>query len=202
MALVTKNNPVGVDYWIQGLQSQIYPYLQDKWALNDSQYCSYGRAYKVQEKDGFTPKVFVGKQNGIEYFTSLMNDTIPAMSFFYLGDTTRINHAGQNEVILSLVFFVNLQKIKPISVYGDVYGSAYNTTSYQRNDEEARLDVWTAVYERWGFRPNAIHTNSQVFRDFASMRTKKQTDFRDLEPWHYFRIEGTLTYENIALPAC
>ena len=202
MALVTKNNPVGVDYWIQNLQSQMYSYLTTVWGLDDSQYCCYGRAYKIQEKDGFTPKVFVGKANGEEYVTSLLNDTIPALSFFYVGDTTRVNFQGQNEANLSVIFFVNLARVKPMSVYSDVYGSTYQVPTTQRNDEEVHLDAWTTLYERWGFRPNAIHTGQMVFKDFQSMRTKKQSDYRDMQPWHYFRIEGTLTYENIALPNC
>ena len=46
-----KTTPVGVDWYIQQAQTQLYNGLIDRWALNSNQYASYGRCYRNKKND-------------------------------------------------------------------------------------------------------------------------------------------------------
>ena len=87
MALITKNSTVGIDVPIQQLQTKLYQQLKAAWNINnDTDYSSYGRAYKNQTNDGISPEVFIG---GLDYKDVYFDDTLKALSFFAIDDTVK-----------------------------------------------------------------------------------------------------------------
>lgn len=182
-----KTNPIGIDYWIQSLQGTMYPQLLSLWNMQDATYECYGRAYRIIDSDskGYIPVVFKG---GIDYKDCLLNDTLTALSFFSISEAMTVGKDLRNTAKVSLIMFVKLPVVK--------------TGTTQRNDEEVRIDVLNCIDQRFGFVTTGIYTGTQVLKDYPGMRMREDSRFLDMQPWHMFRIEGELTYDNISVPYC
>lgn len=178
MANITKPSVTGIDIPIQNLQTYIYNGLQPIWG----EYTQYGRAYRNQTKDGYTPEVYVG---GNEYKEVYFDDTISALSFFGLGDNQSINN-GNLSADVYLIFMVDLSKIKD-----------GNT----RNDEEARVDVEILTKSLvYGFVQSGYITGiDSVFKEYSGWRKDSGIKFRDTQPFHCFRINFKLNYNIYTL---
>jgi hypothetical protein len=102
MAIIRKTNPVGIDKPIDRLQNYLYNSLA--WA----NYESYHRAY-TNEKNGIKiPEIYTS--NG-EYKNVFYNDNFDATSFFIIDENRDTETV--NRVDLSLIYQVDLTKIKP-----------------------------------------------------------------------------------------
>jgi len=168
----------GIDIPIQQLQDWLYPKLLTKWGLNDSNFNMYGRAYRNQTEDGYTPEVYIGNN---EYKEVYFDDTLSASAFFGLGEDTQIANGTSVTAPVYLIFMVDLSKIK--------YGNT-------RNDEEARVDVEQLVMKAgFGFTlTDVILGIDNVFSEYAGWRKSDGIKYRDQQPLHCFRLNFKCLY--------
>lgn len=172
-----KPSVTGIDIPIQKLQTVLYNKILPLWNVNDASFTMYGRAYRNQISDGYVPEIYVGKN---EYSDAYFNDQLSASAFFGLGEVEKIDKSNPTADVF-LIFMVNLAKIKP----GDT-----------RNDEEARVDIEKICLNKdFGFYLGSMVTGiDQVFKEYTGYRTTKGIKFRDMHPWHCFRLNFKLTY--------
>lgn len=174
---VTKPSVTGIDIPIQKYQTVLYTQLQPLWAFTDATFNMYGRAYRNQTLDGYTPEIYKGVN---EYNDSYFDDTLSGSAFFGLGETTKVT-GGDVLANVFIIFMVNLDKIKP------------GTT---RNDEEVRVDVERIANTNiYGFFLTGIITGiDQVFKEYSGYKAVKGIKFRDMQPWHCFRLNFQVNY--------
>lgn len=173
-----KESPTGIDIHIQKLQQFLYPQLKTLWGIADNTaFDCYGRAYRNQVKDGFIPEAYVGNK---EYREVLFNDKRKAISFFGVGENIRYDH-GTATAQVYLIVMVNLSKVK-----GGV----------TRADEETHVDVQKLLQPgRSGFEMTGFETGIEnVFREYNGWRRDPGMKYRDMQPFHCFRINLSLTY--------
>lgn len=173
-----KEVPTGIDIHIQKLQRFLYTELKKAWGINDNvAYDSYGRAYRNQTVDGFIPEVYIGNK---EYREVFFNDKRKAISFFGVGESIRYNK-GTATASVYLVIMVNLAQIK-----GGV----------TRADEEAHIDVEKLLQPgRSGFEMVSFETGiDNVLKEYSGWKKDQGMKYRDLQPFHCFRINLSLTY--------
>lgn len=177
-----KNKPVGIDINIDRLQRVLYPQLKTAWSITgDTAYDCYARAYRNQTADGYIPEVYKGTD---EYKEVLFDDTLSALSFFGVGEQVRYQTGSAATAQVYLIFMVNLSKIK---------------NGATRNDEEARTDVIRLVTPApAGFTLTGIDTGiDTVFKEFSGFRKEQGMKYRDMSPFHCFRINFSLLYDPI-----
>lgn len=171
---VVKTGPIGIDIPIQHLQTYLYNALSGLW---NGTYNAYGRAYRNQSADGYTPEVYVGNN---EYNDVYFDDTLAVSSFFSVGEQTNVSKSNVVADV-GLIFMINLSQIKP---------------GTNRNDEEARVDVLKLVKAKpYGFTLSGIVIGiDQVFREYSGWKKEQGIKFRDTHPLHCFRINFKLNY--------
>jgi hypothetical protein len=171
--LVTKTNPVGIDYGIQTLQTDLHDALLTKWGISSSEYKAYGRCYRKPTDTGY---IVANYDSGAEY-TGLFDDTLKAISFFGQSPITRLDQKESTEV--HLVFFVNLVALKPSITH--------------RADEEVRKDVISLIGPAsYGFAYTGFDiTIESVLREYRASWHK----LMDMHPFHCFRINLKVQYD-------
>lgn len=174
----TRTKPTGVDIHIQKLQSFLYAQTKALWSLSDDDFDGYGRVYKNQTADGIIPEAYISDR---EYRDTLFDDRKKAISFFGVGDNISYNGATATAQIF-VIYLVNLGQIKG----GD----------QQRADEEARVDIQKLLQPgRYGTQIVSFETGiDAVFREFSGFRKDKGMKYRDLQPFHVFRVNLSLAY--------
>lgn len=174
---VVKTSVIGVDKPIQAFQTVLYNRLKPIWAYTDASFDMFGRVYRNQTKDGYTPEAYVG--NG-EYNDTFFDDTKSGTAFFGLGELTKVTN-GDTQADVFLIFMVDLSKVKP---------------GNPRNDEEARVDVEQIVMERLNgfFLSGIVLGIDNVFKEYSGYKVKDGIKFRDTQPWHCFRLNFKVTY--------
>lgn len=174
---IIKPSVTGVDIPIQKLQTVLYDKLKPIWGYTDQNFTMFGRAYRNQTQDGYTPEVYVGRN---EYNDSYFDDKLFGSAFFGLGELEKVDK-GNTIADIYLIFMVNLAKIKPGAT---------------RNDEEARVDVEQICLSRdFGFYLNGIVTGiDQVFKEYSGYKQTNGIKFRDTHPFHCFRLNFKLNY--------
>jgi hypothetical protein len=181
----TKPVPNGIDIPIQRFSIVLYNYLTSLWGLASTAYAAYGRAYRNQTDDGYVPQVW--NQTTGHYNEVLYNDTLSALSFFGVGDTTiyDVEKSSTSIADVFLIFMVNVPAIKPVGKFTP------------RADEEIRLDVEQfCQQERFGFRMQSFITGiDSVFKEYPGSWVKDGMKFRDLDPKHCFRINFKCYYD-------
>lgn len=171
--LVTKTAPVGIDYALQQLQTELHAALLTRWAIADAEYKAYGRCYRKPTDQG---NIIANYDSGTEY-TRMFDDTLKAVSFFGQSPVTRLDQKESTEV--HLVFFVNLAKLKPLIAH--------------RADEEVRKDVISLFAPAlYGFAYTGFEiTIENVLREYRASWNK----IIDMHPWHCFRINLKVLYD-------
>jgi hypothetical protein len=177
--LITKTNPVGIDFYIQKLQTYMHDILTAKWNVNDLYEC-YGRALRNKTKNGYKAEVYSPSTDN-DHKDVYWNDALAALSFFGIG-TTKIN---MNIAVadVHLVFFVELTKLKP--------------TIAHRADEEVRQDVLSIVKSGMhGFKVTSMSIGVEnALKDYPNSISSETLKYADMQPTHCFRINGELTYD-------
>lgn len=171
--LVTKTGPVGIDYGLQELQTELHTRLLTKWSITTDEYKAYGRCYRKPTDKGY---VAVNYDSGTEY-AMMIDDSLKAISFFGQSPTTRLDQKESTEV--HLVFFVNLAKLKPSIAH--------------RADEEVRKDVISLFAPAlYGFAYQGFEiTIESTLREYRGSWNK----ILDMHPWHCFRINLKVLYD-------
>ncbi len=182
MPNVTKIAPVGVDISIQNLQTYLFTKLCSTWNIDGSLWNSYGRAYRNQTADGYTPEVYTGGINkSTDYKEVMFSDTVALTSFFFLGEVIK-RSGGAQVAPVSMIFTVNLPKLKPDITH--------------RADEEVRVDVQKLLTTpKYGFEMTGWQLGiDNVFREFSGWKKTTGIKYRDEHPTHCFRIDMNLLY--------
>lgn len=176
---VTKPTVTGIDIPIQKYQGVLYNAIKTAWTVNDQTFNMYGRAYRNQDKENnsYTPEIYNANN---EYSDAYFDDKLSGSAFWGMGETTKVTGGDVNANVF-LIFMVNLDKVKP------------GTT---RNDEEVRNDIERIVLTpNYGFELTGIITGiDQVFKEFSGYKTVKGIKFRDMQPWHCFRLNFQINY--------
>ncbi len=174
--LITKTNPVGIDWYIQQLQTRLHTELLKTWGV-DVKYTCYGRCYRNKKDDGYIAEVYTG---GNEYKEVYHDDGISAISFFGISD--KITNDVENKARVHLVFFVNLWKLKP--------------TITHRADEEVRQDVFKAIgAQSFGFSFESVDLwLENVLKEYPGSRREQRLKAVDMHPVHCFRFNFKLLY--------
>lgn len=184
--LYTRTETIGVDTPIDGFQRWLYPKILSAWGLlaesdSNKAYNSYSRAYRNQTKDGYIPEVYIGDN---EYSNDLfLDDRIKALSFFNVADNTPFVN-GRFSANVSLVFSLNLAKISP---------------GADRQDEKVRQSVIQIVQnvKLFGFQFTGVETGmDSVFREYTGTRSNDGLKYRDMHPFHSFRLNFTVVYKS------
>jgi hypothetical protein len=180
--LITKTNPVGIDVAIQNLQAYLHKQLVKAWSLtgdSDPAFESYGRVYKNKKDTGYVAEVYTGNN---EYKEVYWNDTLKAISWFGLSDKIEFDKQNINKV--HLVFFVNIEKLKP--------GISH------RADEEIRNEIQKLFgYSLFGFSWESIELGiDNVLREYPGSRRDEGLKVVDMHPIHCFRINLKCIYDT------
>lgn len=178
--LVSKISPVGIDYRLQQLQTELHDRLLPKWNIGDGEYKSYGRCYKKPSDNGY---LAVNHEGGGEYSEVRWDDNtgLKAMSFF--GQSPRVGFNQWEKTEVHLVYFVNLSTLKP--------------TIEHRADEEVRKDVISLFAPAlYGFEYNGFEIYLEnVLREYPGSRRDKRLSIVDMHPYHCFRINLKVQYD-------
>lgn len=177
--LIQKTNPVGIDKIIQLFQAYIHSSLTAKWNITDAYQC-YARASRNQTDDGYIAEVLQAGTNS--YAAVVFNSRHAAQSFF--GTSTRSENVnGMFQTDVHLVFFVNLENLKPSITH--------------RADEEVRKDVINACSSGlFGFELQEVETGLEnVLREYPGSRRNEGLKFIDMQPIHCFRLNFSITYD-------
>lgn len=182
--LITKTNPKGIDLVLQQYQTVLHSYLLKKWGLEGTpdQYESYGRAYRNRKANGYVAEIYTQTN---EYKEVHHDDRLAALSFFGVSET-----AQDERTEVHLVFFVNLEKIKPLLTH--------------RGDEEAHIDlIQFALKGYQGFEFVSLEQWSEnVLREYPGTLSNLQVNAGedanriDMHPYHCFRINLSLQYST------
>lgn len=181
--LITKTNPIGIDREIQRIQGGLHKHLVSAWNLTDPNvYHCHGRVYRNKREEGdYIAEVFDSNAatGGIDYKEVYWNDGLSAISFFHVSDKIE-NTKGESKVNASVIFFVNVAKLKP--------------TITHRADEEVRQDVIN-------FFQGANYTGYEtgidnVLREYPGTRKNALVAVVERQPVHCLRINLILTYQN------
>lgn len=174
-----KPSTKGLDTPVQAYQVYLYGALKTLWSVSDNDLDLYGRAYRLQETDGYAPNVYVGTK---EYKEVYFDDTKSATGFFLVDETVKYT-SGTASVGVSLILSVNMQKLHP----GLDMGA----------DEAIHNEVQKLCHGhlRNGFEMTGFVSGiDNVFKEFSGWRKKDGIKNRDMYPLHCFRINFNLLY--------
>jgi hypothetical protein len=173
----TKVKPVGIDANIQAFQTLVFNQLLSAWGLGSDEFNMYGRAYRNQTDDGYTPEVYIGNK---EYQEVYFDDTLAALAFFGVKENIAYE-AGSTTADVFLIVMINLNRVSPEN---------------ERQDEEVRIQAATICSQiRSGFKLTGITTGiDSVFSEYSGWRKKDGIKFRDQHPFHCFRLNFKLLY--------
>jgi hypothetical protein len=178
--LITKTTPVGIDLYIQKLQTKIHAHLTGVDGLNlvdTDVYKCYGRCYRNKTESGYIAENY---ESTGEYREVYWDDNLFAISFF--GLTNDVKTGVNNEVDVHLVFFANLQKCLPAITH--------------RADEELRLLI-TNIIGKHSFGFSYVSTEmwiENVLKEYSGSRRDNRLSAVDMHPIHCFRINLKLLY--------
>lgn len=175
--LITKLAPVGIDVPIGKLQNYLFTRLLTKWGIQAADYESYARVDRNKKGNQYIAEVYTGQN---EYKEVYWNDTKAVISWFGIGPKTTFDKLNKTDV--HLVFFVNLNKVKPLITH--------------RADEEVRNDVQKLI----GNTQNGFSYDSceiwveNVLREYPGSRRDERLSVVDMQPLHCFRINLSILY--------
>jgi hypothetical protein len=203
MPTFTLPNPTGIDYYIQRQQTRLYDYLMAKWdiAAQDKPYNCFGRAYrnnlrdKATMQDNYIPEFYdpaqgkyvssFGKENAGGLF---YDDRLSVLSFYSMGDPEGKNAIRDEVAKVSLMFFLNLDRIKPA-------GMTVIQQAGQRLDEVVINDVKNFL-ECNGccFTITNTFRNVDKVLEMWSGSAKKDALINDMQPKFCFRLDMEIRY--------
>lgn len=168
MAINTKINPVGIDDVIDYIQNLLYANLS--W----TNYESYARAYKNETNENLMYEVFTSDN---DYKEVLIDDRFNATSFFITEDVS--TYSERYNTTVSVIFQLNLKDLYPSILH--------------RPDEEAHNDVLLILQDNPKFD---IENITKGIRNVYSEIGYGANKFDDLNPYHVFKIDLNVYYEQ------
>jgi len=184
--LSIKTNPVGIDLYIQRLQTKLYNLLIDADHLNltdATKYEAYGRCNRNKTDDGYIAEVFT---SGKEYKEVYWNDTLKVLSFFGLNNVIKRGVNAEAEV--HFVMFADLSKLALKDKDG-------NTIAHRADEELRRMVTGIIGKYSFGFEVTGIQLwIENVLKEYPGSRRDNRLKYVDMHPVHCFRINMTLLY--------
>lgn len=176
--LIQKTDPKGIDLVLQSFQTDLHARLLAKWGIESDQYMCYPRADRNKTADGYIAEWFDGNDHKECYW----DDALSIVSFF--GRSVRSTYDVQTESDVHLVFFLDLQKIKPLITH--------------RADEEVRVDILNVLEDQsYGFLIDSIESGIEnVLREYPGSRRDKRLDIVDMQPRYSLRINFKLRFDH------
>ena|SRR5690606_2617420 len=159
----------GLDYEVE----KIKIHLEQNLKFDDVIF--YGRVYKNPAKNDngkLIPEVYTSAK---EYKEVLTNDLKNGVSFFFDSGKHTSASSIEMETELTVVFILNLSKLK-----GDLV----------RKDSDVQLQVLTELMKLKQFESIELTTGLQALKDFDTSKIK----LSDMQPWHIFSIKGQIKY--------
>jgi len=177
--ILTKENPVGIDAYVDDLQKHLYENLSPKWI--DDQWLSYPRCYKNKRKGMNGNEYFVPEyaKTLVEYEDVMFNDKVNVLSFFIKGDDVSLSKYKKAVSKVSLIISTKINDLYP--------------TILHRADEELKQDVYNLVADfgvGWKLE-NMIDGIDNVYAEFR----KDNVIWSDISPRHVVRFDFELTYD-------
>ena len=170
-----KTNPVGLDTWVQNIQTAIYQNFLAQWNLADGDWNSYGRLYRNFDNEGkeYLPYPF---QVGTEYENPpLFNDNITLQTFFDISEDIKIGESCQSTA--HVVFYCFADLVKLFGNTGD------------REDETLMQQIDSFVQETFGFHLHSKRVGiKSVMKDYSGY-AKENIMASDKQPQFAFAIE-------------
>ena len=184
--LITRTNPVGIDFHIQKLQTKLHTVLinADHWNLADTtKYKAYGRCYRNKNDKGYIAENY---ESANEYKEVYWDDTLTAISFF--GISNNIVRTIGSEADIHFVMFANLTTL----ALKDRTGA----TITHRADEELRQMVLKVIGKNaFGFSVTGVDLwLENVLKEYPGSRRDDRLKVVDMHPIHCFRINLKLSY--------
>lgn len=183
-------NPVGIDYQIQLYQQYLYDNLKAEWGITDSDYDSYGRAYRNHVGKGYTPEFFVND----DYKELIFDETLNAVASFFSTSDILEHKLGFVTQKASMIFMFNIQRLKQSILH--------------RADEELKMDVLNHFQQaikhlktgKYGVEVTGIDTGyKNVFKDYDEwINNREQLSFSDRHPLYCMKVNLIINY-NIHL---
>jgi hypothetical protein len=187
--LVTKTAPIGIDWYIQQLQTKLHDTLigSNYWNLADeTKYEAYGRVYRNRKDEGYTAEVFTGSGN--EYKEVFWSDALTAISFFGVSGPIRRDASILSTVDIHFVMFADLSKLNLRNENGNVID--------HRADEELRKQVVNIIGKfSNGFEMTSVELwLENVLKEYTGSRRDNRLKYVDMHPVHCFRINMKLSF--------
>lgn len=135
----------------------------------------FGRAYKNVTKDGkLVPEVYIG--NG-EYKEILTNDLKSVTVFFVDSDKHTKANSLEMQTDLSVVFIVNLVKLKG--------------NNNARLDALVQHEVLSTLKQTTQFEISELTKGLDALKEFDTSKIK----LSDMQPYHIFSVTGKIKYK-------
>lgn len=170
-----KDNPVGIDTWIQDKQNALYGNFLAAWGLSDSDWNSYGRLYRNFDNEGkeYLPYPF---QIGTEYENPpLFQDTVVIQTFFDILEDIKIGSSCQSTAKVVFYCFVDLVKL-------------FGTTG-DREDEMIMQQIDSYMQETFGFHLHSKRVGIKTVMKDWSGYAKESVMASDMQPLFAFALE-------------
>ena len=179
--VLKKQNPVGLDIYIQGHEQALHDYCKKVWHLRNEHIKAYGCVYRNATDNGYIPEFYDGNGN---YKETLLDSSIP-LQFFYGESTTpeRIINPKQFAKDIHLVVMLNLEEIKK--------GIKH------RADREVYVDMIEFLkVEMFGMKltSGVIKGVQRVYEEYTGMAQESLKYKSDMHPWHSFRFNLECQY--------
>lgn len=180
--IITKDNPVGRDLYIDTFQKALYTALGRAWP--GANYVSYPRCYRTKTDTGYVARVYTGSEAG-DFQDVYWDDRYDVISFFGLGETTK--DQTQMHALVHLVFFCDLAALKG--------------RQGQYMDEEVLTDVLRPIGKVWhSFHLLGWETGVEnVLREYKGSATSERLRNLDASV-HAFRLNFSLVYNPFQTP--
>lgn len=175
MGNIIKDNPVGLDVWIQKMQTAIYDKFFVDWNLSEGDWNSYGRLYRNFDNEGkeYLPYPFLLNN---EYENPvLFNDNIKIQTFFDILEDIKITDCCQSSA--KVVFYCFCDLVKLFGSTGD------------REDETIMQQIDSFVQEYFGFHLHSKRVGIKTVMKDWSGYAKVSTMEADMQPNFAFSLE-------------
>lgn len=176
MAIISKNNPVGIDLVIDRLQNLIYNNVS--WV----NYESYSRAYKNETNGNLIWEVFTG---GVDYKDVLFDDKFSATSFFIVDDNATFNGEKWTTNV-GIIFQIDTKELYPLISH--------------RADEEAHNEILNIL--QYNVYEYSVTSLVKGIRNVYTEIGYGANKFEDLEPYHVFRVNLEVDYTQDCCVDC
>ncbi len=193
-----KNNPVGVDYWIDRVQNDLFNYVLRALSIDFKQYNCYPRIYRnLRSPKEYLPEGYVRREKASKDYTTpiLFNDNFSIQSFFDIGESNKVEQVGVSSANVQLYFFADLNKIYNTN-------GANNIGNTYRWDMEIIETVCQFVNNKYGFMVLKKTIGiKEVMKDFTGA-IKNQILMKNMQPFYCFRLDMVRSNYNTAFTLC